>query len=475
MADLSPEQAHLRTQRRQERLRLVLIGLVTMGLLLAPWGRLSAVLQGRQTLSGAPAYTPRHPSQLDQVDLEALHTYLLPRWSRAAALPGDPDDQRQESRTWLDVAAAVAPDPNLAALAAELRASERDAWGNHKELRWVVWAWNQYVEPTGWRLEGRVLDPGTGAFLRLRSYRVQAEGLVLAGGTPRRVRIVRRADYTDSHVGYLGHAGEADEGAILIAEDIEQFTLDALWPLLDPALDRRRSGVARAWAPAVRAELTPLLKPEHLLALQQTAPLREAAVSALQQAEARADCSAAALTPLTLRWDGIPEAQQPALRALVEREQAAACPALTADELQALVQRPAAPHLEDALAALVALAARIPALHEAHHLADRERTLRCSSCLTTALTELSAYLATFSDPDSGAAAFYQACRATHSARGGHAEAVSEAARYILPRGCVNPPPDDFRARAAAARAELLGQDDAPVLLPGFPLRLPLSG
>ena len=472
----TPELSGVRTRRWRDRLLMLgALGLLALAGV-TPWDQLSRVLQGRRTLAGEPAYTPAHTPAWDAVDLEAVHTELLPRWSLAAARPGDVYDQTRESHAYGALAEAVAADENLAALIDELRTLERDPWSNSAEIQWVMWAWSRYLEPTGWRVEGGVMDPGDGAFLYLRAYRVIAQGEVLAGGAARRVRVVQQADYTSPHAGYLGHAGRGGgEGAILIAEELEAFTLDAVWPLLDEGLDRRRTGPERGWARAVRRELALALAPEHLATLQRTAAERLAAIEARRALERRTHCMDMRISRLP--WDGFPPELVENLSAAVERDAEADCPAITADELGAMAARPeaAAPEaLAGALEALIAVVARVPALHEAQHIADRDHEPRCDSCLTTATRELSAYLASFADPEVGALAFYQACRATHRSRGGHAEAVAEAARHILPRGCVNPPPADLLQRVAATREALLGSSSPPRVVSGFPDRLPLS-
>lgn len=447
-----------------------------------PWSDAYDIARGRKNLSGQPTYTPAQPPGWQAVDLAHVHRDLLPAWTIAAAQPGDFVDQQREAEAWLALSEALAPDPNLLALASDMRgAVQGGVWVHHDDLVYWMWAWSRYLEAPGWRLEGGVRDPGDGAYFYVKTYQVVADTHVPLHGAERRVRLLRRADHTSTTENYLGHAGGGGgEGALLLAHRIQAFAVDHLWPLMDPALDGRRTGAARAWDAPVRAEIQAALSPAHARALQQGAARRQQMLAVRDQVHQRTDCSGFHIRRVD--WKGFSDTLTARLERAVARDADAACPAITAEELAVLSARPETEGLEGALEALVAFAARATALHEAQHLADREDPPACASaefCAPFALGEgatgeLSAYLTSFSSAEVGATAFYQACRATHHGTGSHARAVSVAARALLPRGCTNPPPADLTAQAQAMRAAWQGEDKEPRLSPGFPTLVALS-
>ncbi|MFT4974380.1 MAG: hypothetical protein ACI8S6_000262 [Myxococcota bacterium] len=469
-------------ERRDQIIAVVLLAAVGVGTVL-PWDDLGEVVRGRLTLGGDRAYHPAHPIQWQEVALEEVHQELLPRWSIAAARPGDPLDQQQEAWAWAALEEALVVDENLLELATALRSAIRkSAWTHHEEIAYLTWAWSHYLEQPGWRLEGRVQDHGDGTFVTMKTYRVVADTAVPLGDVEQRVRLLRRADHTSITERYLGHAGDGGgEGALLLADRIEVFALESLWPLMDPALDGQHTGPARAWAASVREEIGAALSDEQTAVLQGTAAARAGALRARQALRDRTDCSGGHVGEIP--WQGVSVWFAARLRQAAVRDRDVPCPVVTEDEAEALAARFDAEGLEAALEALVAHAARATALHEAQHLADRAQPPRCEGadfCATVGLDadavgELSAYLTSFASAEVGGTAFYQACLATHRGTGSHARAVAVAARALLPRGCVNPPPEALATQAQALRAEWRGERVPPRLATGFPQRVALSG
>ncbi|MEL6347221.1 MAG: hypothetical protein AAFV53_29165 [Myxococcota bacterium] len=471
----------MRTHRRDRRRTLlftVLLLTALMGCFYVPWDQVSAVVRGERTVRGEPRYVPRHPILVSMIDLEDVHARRMTAWSLAAARPQDALNRRREAAAWARVLEGIAPDQNLVDLGEALRADVRlDPWGRAEAIQYRLWAWNRYLDLADqpWRLEADIRDGGDGAYMVLRTYRVVADASVNAGDAPRRVRLLRRADRTNVVEYYLGHAGSGGgEGALLLADRLETFTLDALWPLLDPSADERRTSVDRAWAPAVRAEINAALPARDVAALRESAARRFQAMQALDSIQSRSSCMNFRIWRLP--WDGLPSRFREALPQLVARDAALPCPSVTAEEAAVLLSIRAEPGVESALEKLLAIATQITALHEARHLADREIPPTCADCVVDTkgmVDELSAYLATFSSDTVGNIAFYQACR---GARGGgaHATAVALASRAILPGGCANPPPPDLAERAQQAQQQLLNRSSAPALLPGFPQKVALS-
>lgn len=467
---------------RRDKIIAVLSLLTAVTVIGVDWSWARDVARGRQTLWGDPCYTPPHPPQWEAVDLLRVHRDLLPRWSIAAAKSGDPVDQQREAEAWAALAEALAPDPNLLALATDIREATRaGVWMHHGDLQYWMWAWSRYLEAPGWRVEGGVRDPGDGAFLFVKTYRVVADTTVPLDGEARRVRLLRRADHTTTVENYLGHSGSGGgEGALLLAHRIEAFTIDQIWPLLDPSLDSRRTGPPRAWGPPIRAEVRAALSAEHVGALTRTAAHRDRMLRTRDQVHERSACSGFHISRVD--WRGFSDTLTRSLRRAVARDRDTPCPTLTEDELQILSTGPDEPALPEALEALVAFTARATALHEAQHLADRDAPPACTELGTCAALglrpeatqELSAYLTSFASEEVGATAFYQACRATHHGTGSHAEAVTAAARVLLPRGCANPPPADLARQAQALRAAWRGADLPPKLTADFPTTVALS-
>ncbi len=470
----------LRQTARRHRRRWGGALLLAAALAVAPWDDLASVIAGERTLSGEPAYTPAHPVSLDAVDLEAVHSELMPAWVIAASHVGEAYGRARESAAWERLSAAIAPDANLTDLATRLRADVlADPWSRAGDIRYRLWAWSAYLDTAGqpWRLEGEVVDPGDGAFLIVKSYRVMADGAVVLADQRLRFRLLSRADSTSAVEGYLGHAGEGGgEGVLLLADRLTIFATDTLWPLLDADDDSQRVGLERAWAASVRGEVAALLG-QRLAPLSRTAAKRRALLESWEQLQGRYGCMGYRINRIP--WQGLPD-HLPQMAALMQRDAEADCPAVTAEEYRMFAEYQDAvagePDLEAALESLLAVAARPAALHETRHLADRAQPPTCTGCDLDpgdAVGELSAYLTSFSHPEVSHLALYQACRATRGSSGRHALAVAIAVRHILPRGCANPPPDDLAARALAAEATLLGRAQLARIPADFPASVSL--
>ena len=138
--------------------------------------------------------------------------------------------------------------------------------------------------------------------------------------------------------------------------------------------------------------------------------------------------------------------------------------------------------LDAALEALAAWVSRGVAVHELRHVVDGEAaSLTCSGCPpeVTPLerAELSAYLASFSQPGVGYVAALQACAAPFrererrtEERSAHGRALERAARATISGGCGGPVDAGLYARARAAEIRYFGARE-PAVPEGFPTTL----
>ncbi len=201
-------------------------------------------LAGECDLAGVPRYEPDFPpdpARLARVDLEHVHAELLPAWAIAAAQPGHPG----AAQALAALNEALAPDPNLRALSAELGARvARSPMVHARRVLWLVWAWSDYLDRAGagWRLEGNVRITPDRAFFYSKSYHVVADLQVRVGQGRHRTRLLERADRTNVREGYLGHALARREGGLVLVDRVREFTMERVRPLLfgEPWRDANR-------------------------------------------------------------------------------------------------------------------------------------------------------------------------------------------------------------------------------------------
>jgi hypothetical protein len=453
-------------QRRKRRQTAVFAVLVVLaGGWWALGDRVSALFSGEKNWQGDPVFEAQAPSMLGDVDLRRVHEELLPNWTVALAWV---DRQGPEPATAaLQVLqAAVASDENLRELLAEVAERVRgDLWEEGERLIFLTSAWSQYLDAqhAPWRIEGGVVDLGSGPFFYVKVYEILADGAVGVGGQPSRIRLMRRADTLNIREAHLGHVVEGEDAGMVVLDRIEKFAADALWPLLDPSGQRALDRLGAAHGAAVRAEAASVLPAEDLALLQETARERLDLVSAVLSVSGRG-CD---FRFNTIPWQGFDAQDRDMLGRAYREDLGARCPAITRDEIQPLLESSEVLRntrdLDRALASLVGWAARSTAAHEARHVADHGQDFDPIE------TELSAYLASFSTDGISALSFFQACRANVGVDGTHARALA-----LSGLDCETPP-WDLQAQARVRSREAFDHADLVVMAADFARSVPVSG
>lgn len=428
-----------------------------------------------------PGWAPPHPvdrEALAGIDLHHVHAELWP--GLVASLQADAGAQQDAH---VALRQAVAADPNLADLVDEVVGLTADPVASAPALLQRARAWNDYLDAHGlpWRLALSVHVHPDDAQILVKTYRVVADARTIVGDRSTRTRVVTRADRTALVEAWLGTT-VGDGGALLQLDRIVVFALDRVWPLLDPALDDRRDAVDRAFAPSIRASAARAL-PEHVEVLANTAAGRFFMGRAADAVHDRHGCGSRFVIG-EIPFDGLAVADLRVLSRYAAASDRSPCPDVTREE--ALLFRlhsdalQAEPELQPALEALVAWIARAFAVHEARHVADAEQTGAepppCPGCPDAlpveGRRELSAYVASFVDPELGGLALYQACRLDPRQVPVRAEVV----RWVADRlgdACAEGPPDDLPERARALEVELFGRSEPIRVDDAFPRGLPL--
>ena len=498
MEDFEVELA--RTRRRRLRVAAA-IGVLTL-LAVVAWSAtpIRRFFRGEVDWAGERVYEPPHPidtAALQRIDLRRVHGELLPGWVLAAA--GEAQEGApvaSEETAYLRLREEIAADPNLVDLLDTLRTHVRDG-GLHEDPEralWLAWAWSTYVDRAGYPflVHGSVLGTRQGPVFSAIVYETAADASVSVGTEVYRVRVGSRIDGTNVRELYLGAAGR-DE-AIVVVDRLAEFATADLWPLFEPALDEVLTDRA-AFGPAIRAEAQARLPSGSFDALQAHAVRRWSIVETVVRVHERRRVCGSGLQFNSVPWYGFEPERIRRLRDMAERDANDPCPAITADEVDALETASrkllADRELQPAVEALVAWTAEHVAIHEARHLADDanadgfDAPLPCRSCAENmgivARAELSGYLASLAWSPSPATALYQACRAIaddrrwHGGRGvngPHAEAMALLQRRLGPI-CGKPPLEDLSGLGRVLEDEMLGRSEPMSLSDDFPRRLPI--
>ena len=422
--------------------------------------------------------------------LERVHAELLPAWTIAQS------NQRPEAPQRFDeLHAALEGDPDAQALFETLREQARDEAElreRRDEILATVDSWNRAMDRAGqpWWVDANIMASPNRVLFYIKTYKRLADVRVDVGGHDHRARVMARADHTNVVESMLGHTSARQDGAIILADRLYDFSLSQVWPLLAPQLDAPTPRQA-ALGPAVRREITAHLDPEALATLRRHADTRQRLERTLRDIRARAACGST-FSITDLPWDGMPAREIELLRSYARRDLHSDCPAITDGEVEVIVSASEAlredEDIQRAAEHLVAHVARAITLHEARHAEDHRRTgdprapLPCATCDEVGMGpvtrgELSAYLASMASPKTWASALYQACSLDLD-RPSTPHAVALA--WALPElevDCQAPPPaappEDLPARARALEARLFGRSDAITLPSDFPTRIEL--
>jgi hypothetical protein len=433
--------------------------------------------RGERAWTGERQFVPAETPDADAgIDWTLLHQQLLPRWGLGL---GWGRGSTEEQAAFDAVFAEARKDPNLARLLLELRAVARtNAARQSRRVEYLGWAWNDYLAGLGvpWYLECNVAaGPGNNRLL-IQSYRVQGRTTAQVGRRAYPLLVLERADRVGTHDGALGRARVHDGlGQVLVKGVREQAEL-WVWPLFDRLGSHANRGDAE-FARPMSAEVQAALSPEHYAVLSRTAPSFHALVGLRKSILESQD-------PGSRFRMSLPPAHgyAPTFRAELERmaeaEHGSACPVLSlleADridlESEALAR---VPELEAALAALTAHLVRGVAVHEARHVADEDQAHasgkppRCPGCPrelgAAARAEVSAYLASFADEQTGISSLYQACHVGRKS-GANATALGYLLPQLLAGGCSQGPPSDLYARARRLEQRLFNRSQPIALEP----------
>jgi len=414
------------------------------------------------------------------VDLERVHTELVPNWVVArGGMRGTHFDQLRRE---------AGHDPNLGAILLRMRVlSDNDAVLNAPELLGLVSTWNAYLDTAGepWRMEGEILvnQQGGNDLLALRTYKIIHDGKTRVGDRDYRTLVQRRADDTTMVEPYLGHMRSWERGVILLHDRIRGYALDEVWGLLDPA-HVPDDPVAAAFAPSLRGAVREGLGAQVADKLEATAAHRRAMLDAVASVHSRHRCGSQFLIS-RVPWNGFEPADVTRLQIHAAAAAHQACPDVRPEEAKALVEGSQAlqrtPDLQDAAERLTAWVAGAVAVHEARHAADDARIdelghFACTGCPAelgrVEALEASAYLASFAAPHQGVVSMYQACALDPDRLPDRAAAVAFLAQR-LGTSCQEGPPDDLALRSRGVEIELFGRL-TPVDLQDFPVSLPVA-
>jgi hypothetical protein len=404
---------------RLDRMPQVLVGAaVALTVLLYGGQHLLARYPLAETERQRPVYRPPFPldrARLARLPLERALAELLPDLTLTAAhVSAGRAQPASLERAGARLAEAVAGDPNLAQLVAELRTGLTAPPGSRARLALpdTVAALSGYLDAGGqpFHAEAFFLDGGrrrTPPPFHVTTYRVVTPLGVRVTGERYRARLLRRLDRTTVTELYLGHAESGRTGALVVLDRIVDYALQDLLP-------RMASGSRSPLATAALAEVQAALGP-------------------------------AAIT---------------ALGALARRDPA-----------------PASFRALDALSlflARITLSHEVRHLADQRQQRGLERPLPCPGC-PAALgvrnrAELSAYLASMAVPGQGATALLQVCDTLSHSRA-HGAVLELIGREVA--RCQGPFPDGpdglsaaVSARARAAERRLFGRSD-PIELPAL--------
>jgi hypothetical protein len=457
------------------------------------WGVLAFVVAGlawsiphwpnawRWLTGREPLYMPEHPANLETVDLELVHRDRWDTWISATGptRSGVPDPSAEPAREAMRE--AIAADQNLTELFEELdgvvSSARFDEEAVQGHARWLVRAWNHYLEREGqpYFVHANVLGGSRPMFLA-HTYEVVARATGTIDGDEVKIRALSRLDSLNLREAVLGAPSSADEGAIVVADQLLELALDHLWPMLVAPGDPMQ----RTFAPAVVEELRAGLPAESFALLERTATTRRSLV------DSRASIMARGCSPVWLRqvpFDGLDREQ---LDGLAERTDVGPCAGVKDDELRALwvgseeLQRHEG--LREATERLTAFAARSIAVYELRQVADEleygssDEWRPCGPCGAEDgeyVRQLAAaYLAEIAWSRTPAVTLYRICWSTGDdmGPGGRARAAVMGAIGLQ---CPDGVPADVAARAQQLEREQFGHGVPIALGEGFPERLPV--
>lgn len=424
---------------------------------------------------------------LASIDMGNVHAELFPTWMIQAGNARYARDWERAGYAFDELLEAVSADANLAEILLELE-SQNDV-GSISDPQRVLAAyeaWNTYLYDNDIPFYvhpvvrfGRERD-----WVSVKFYETLHEVSASWGDSDVPVLLMERADHTNIRELYLGKVGDAN-GARVIIDRVSDFALNEVWPLLAQDASSNLDPIQLNFSLAVRTELDSLLPPATMVLLSRTAQHRGQLLAIADALKARRRGCGSRYSFNFVPWNGVSDETRERTLRYAEQDAGQDCPRVTADEARTLdtLSRELASwlELEGALRQLISAVSRGTAIHETQHMVDQHRRsdhLVCDGCQRNlsgdSLQELSAYLASFSTPQAGNIALFQACTYLEDAGGEHERALNEALPALLPQGCAGPLPVDIPVAAQAASRQLLGQFH-PIELPlSYPSELPIG-
>ena len=406
----------------------------------------------------------------NMTELERVHAELLPRY-----IIGASNNYRDTPTRLEEPRAALAREPALLELTNSIADDLQDPEqlverGDH--LMASVSDWNKFMDAAGepWWVDANIYLSPESKFFYLKTYKILADFDVMVGDSPYRTRMAARADSTNVVESFLGHTSPRQDGAIILADRLYDFSLREVWPLLGE-LPEDASPRARAFHAELDREARATMNAETLELLAAHSASRHDLVKTLDAIRSRRSCGSK-FSITDLPWDGMPEDELDLLHKYAERDRYADCPSIKPEEVEIILESSQNLRDDEALKTaaeeLVAHVAHAVTIHEARHAADHEtaeaftKLLPCTRCDELGLgrsarAELSAYLASFSSERSGYTALFQACGLDFTRPTPHVQALI----LILDSLDANceAPPEDLNTRARQLEVELFGRSD----------------
>lgn len=480
----------LQGNRRRVLVRRVALFVAGIALSLVAYTQqryLGRLIRGEIALDGSPQFVPQHRVDEDaEIDWASVHSRLLPSWIIARGRTQGPAREREDraQRAYTELRYAFAADRNLVEIFDELETRLEDPFASADRIDYLLWAYNDYLQQRDvpWRLEAdlHVRRDGDPTLLT-RSYEVLED---LRSEEGHRLRLLRRADLTNIDEGFLGHVSARDQGALVMLDQVMQFGIRHVWPVLHGGLDHRLPASAQGIAPHVRAEALGVLSAGEYVLLHETAVDQQALIEVAASIHQRQECGNR-FRIYGLPWNGLEPPDQRALVEALGRSNGEECPEVTLGEaarmLGASERLGSTTGLAEAVESLTTFVSRAVSVHELRHVADG-RAARCIACpdgmSAAARDELSAYLTSFATPGVGYVALLQACSIEPAddmnvSTAPHAQALAIAFDAMLPGGCQGAIPEDLYARAAEAQRHFFGERVGVTMPESYPAQVRL--
>ena len=449
------------------------------------------VVSGQVDVFGNRVYEPEHDVSADtlanEVNLERVHTELLPRWLARLShdAPGQGAVSEATKERYDKLLEALEGDSNLHAIASELgeRLHAETVAEHTDRILYLMWAWNDYLRQQGqpYHVEANILRRQRGPMLYTKNYGLAVKMSFELGEDSYHAQLANRIDATNVVENYLCRATEADERVIWIADTSAREATNRIWPMLAAENDATLDPVAKAFAPAVRRELEAAMSAQSWDVLSHTAPARHKLLGAVEAVNERT-CNKFRISfkPLVAydlhRLDRLWDRAAP--------KDTGGCPDITVEELKTLAVssktlRARRETLRSAIEELAALVMRPRVVHEVRHKADdarhfaRDFAMDCPGCDrrlgADERAELSGYLAGITSSGVPTVGLYRACWVATNSRTYHARATDPLVDPLTREAdCKQGPAKGLVDKASALDNRLFERSDTLELVSKWP-------